>query len=152
MHAHEAWISVFRRIPADLQDGLSLGLTTGAEIVVQKIIKLEPDFMMIRGRVAGTQDTGRIVFIPYGQLTYVAITRELKDPEVEAMFGKGAPPVVIDRTSAGAAAAPEPVTEEATVSEESPAVNPAKKPAPISRSALVAKVRDRLKDTGPAGK
>jgi hypothetical protein len=151
MQAHEAWIAIFRRIPADLQDGLSLGLTTGAEIVVQKILKLDPDFMMIRGRVAGTQDTGRVVFIPYGQLTYVAITRDLKDAEVEAIFGKGAPPAANDLPPA-AAAAPEPVAEKATVSQEAPAVNPPKAPAPVSRAALVAKVRDRLKDQGPGGK
>ena len=153
MQTHEAWIAMFRRIPADLQDGLSLGLTTGMEIVVLKIIKLEPDFLILRGRVSGTQDEGRIVFIPYGELTYVAIKRELKDAEVETLFGAGAGPAAIDLPPAPAdAAEPQPAAEEATVSEAESAVNPAKKPAAVSRSALLAKVRDRLKESGPGGK
>src|ERR1019366_6123338 len=92
MQANQAWITLFRRIPADLHDTLALGLATGAEIVVQRIVKLEPDFMIIRGRLAGTQDTGRVVMVPYPQLTFVAIQRDLKDSEVEGIFGKGAPP------------------------------------------------------------
>ena len=79
MQANQAWIGLFRRIPVDLHDTLALGLTTGSEIVVQKIVKLEPDFMIIRGRLAGTQDTGRLVMVPYPQLTFVAIQRDLKD-------------------------------------------------------------------------
>src|SRR2546423_9917533 len=89
MQANQAWITLFRRIPSDLHDALALGMATGAEIVVQKIVKLEPDFMMIRGRLAGTQDSGRVVFIPYPQLTYVAVQRALTDAESEAIFGHG---------------------------------------------------------------
>jgi hypothetical protein len=159
MQANESWIAMFRRIPANLHDTLSLGLTTGSEIVVQKIMKLEPDFMIIRGRVAGTQDSGRIVMIPYAELTYVAIQRFLKDPEVAAIFGKDAPWAVTDVVLSSTEDAPlgEPTpeaanAENATVNEPAPAVNPVKKPEPASKTALLAKLRDRLKDSGSAGK
>ncbi len=152
--ANQAWIAMFRRIPANLQDTLALGLTTGAEIVVQKIIKLEPDFMLIRGRLSGTQDNGRIVLIPYGQLTFVALTRILKDQEVESIFGKGAPPAAADIPLT-------PVTEEGEaqpggttletvlpddVDEDDKKSTP-KKPEPVSKSALIAKLRERMKET-----
>ena len=158
MQANESWIAMFRRIPANLQDVLSLGLNTGAEIVVQKIIKLEPDFMIVRGRVAGTQDTGRIVMVPYGELSFVAILRFLKDPEVEAIFGKGAPTTAADMVLSSTEDAPlgqptseAPAAEDATVNDPPPAVNPAKKSDAVSKTALLAKLRERLKD-GPAGK
>lgn len=142
MQANQAWIELFRRIPTSMQDSLALGLTTGSEIVVQKIVRLDPDFMVIRGRLAGTQDAGRLVMIPYVQLTFVAVQRELKDAEVEAMFGKSAPvadvPPIPEMPPESAAA----VVEPAPPAE----VEPTKKSATHSRTALVAKLRERLKD------
>ena len=41
MHANQAWITMFRRIPANLHDGLTVGLRSGAEIAIQAILKLE---------------------------------------------------------------------------------------------------------------
>lgn len=146
MHANDAWIGIFRRIPDSLHDVLALGLTTGAEIIVQKIIRLDPEFMMIRGRLSGTQDTGRIVMIPYQQLTFVAIQRYLVDTEVEAIFGKGAAPGVIAVPTAA-----EPAAEAATVNEPPLPVNAPKKPEAVSKAMLLAKLRDRLKEA-PASK
>ena len=150
MNANEAWIAILQRIPTDLHDALALGITTGAEIVVQRIVKLEPDFMMIRGRLAGTQDSGRVVFIPYSQLTFIAVQRAMTDPEVDAVFGQDGATVFVDRSPAdGAAAEAPPEAEVTTVNEPASAV---KKPAALSKSTLLAKVRDRLKDPGSARK
>jgi hypothetical protein len=152
MQANQAWIAMFRRIPAELQDTLALGLTTGAEIVVQKIVKLDADFMIIRGRLAGTQDAGRVVLIPYSQLTFVAVIRDLKDTEIEAIFGKGAPPALASMptlpTGEEAAPTPEPVAEVVPANDPAAAANPAKKPEDVSKTALLAKLRERLKDAG----
>jgi hypothetical protein len=152
--SNQAWISMFRRIPADLHEVLVLGLTTGAELVMQKLVRLEPEFMIIRGRVAGTQDSGRVIMLPYGQLTYVAVARLLKDPEVEAIFGKSTVISVGDLTMtppADGAATPETPGEE-TAPESEPTAAPAehgpavKKPERVSKSILVAKLRERLKE------
>jgi hypothetical protein len=145
MQADQAWIAMFRRIPASLHEVLALGLTTGAEIVVQKIVKLEPDFMIIRGRLAGTQDAGRIVMIPYSQLTFVALLRDLKEAEIESIFGKGAPSVAAELPSAETESTPqEPVAE----ASEPAATDPAKKSGTISRGSMLAKLRERMKDAG----
>ena len=149
MQENQTWIPLFRRIPANLQDQLALGLTTGAEIVVQKIVKLEPDFMIIRGRLAGTQDSGRIVMIPYSELTFVALTKLLLDAEVEAIFGKGAATGLADMPATdGKTTVTEPPAEKA---EPEPAVNESrsgrsKKPEQASKTVLLAKLRDRLKE------
>jgi hypothetical protein len=146
MQANEAWIALFRRIPGDLHDTLALGMTTGAEIVVQKIVRLDPDFMIIRGRLAGTQDAGRVVMIPYPQLTFVAIQRDLKDAEVDSLFGKS-PPAALASQPATSENEPAPVAEEAAVDVPT-AATPAKKPEGANKAALLAKLRDRLKDAG----
>lgn len=149
MDGNQAWIAMLRRIPTNLHDSLALGLTTGSEIVVQKIDKLEPDFMIIRGRLAGTQDSGRVILIPYSQLTFFAVQKNLKDNEIEAIFGKGPPVGVADIAASDAprqdTPALEPVEElepeQPTVEDEAPA-----KRSNAQRSALVAKLRSQLKD------
>jgi len=146
MDNNEAWITMFRRIPASLHDGLSLCLVSGVEIVVQKFMKLEADFAIIRGRVSGTQETGRIVLIPYSQMAVATLAQSLKDPEVEAVFGKGAAPALVDLPTTAPEPTSESAQEDATVNDGEAEVNAPKKPAPVSRAALVAKMRDRLKD------
>ena len=148
MQANQAWITLFRRIPVDLHDTLALGMATGAEIVVQRIVKLEPDFMIIRGRLAGTQDTGRVVMVPYPQLSFVAIQRDLKDSDVEGIFGKSAPLASLPPPSPSADAAPEPVVEDEVKNEPTASVGAAKRPEAVSKAVLLAKLRERLKDAG----
>jgi hypothetical protein len=129
-----------------------LGLTTRTEIVVQKIVKLDPDFMLIRGRLAGTQDAGRVMLIPYAQLAFVAVIRDLKDADIEAIFGKGAPPAVADLPESAAGEQPEPTPasplEDATHSVPAATVNLPKKPEAVSKTVLLAKLRERLKEAG----
>ena len=147
--SNDAWITMYRRIPASLHDTLAVTLRTGTEIVIQKLLKLEPEFAIVRGRVSGTQDSGRVVLIPYDQMSFMSITRMLKDPEVEAIFGKGAPPALADLPTAPAAepeaAIPETLLESA-VAEEPKAPAP-KRPEQMSKTALVAKLRERLKES-----
>jgi hypothetical protein len=149
MQDNEGWIEMFRRIPGNLHETLSLGTISGAEILLQRIIKLESDFMILRGRLAGTQDN-RVMMLPYHQLTFVMITRPMKEPEVEAIFGKADPPPVADLPAPAAAeekpaeAAPlPPVPPPAQTAPTVP--DPARKP-PSSKSVLVAKLRERLKN------
>ena len=147
MNGNEFWITLLRRVPGNLHDSLCLGLTSGAEIVTQRLIKLDSEFMVTRGRLAGTTDPGRIIMIPYAQLTHVSVMRELSEAEMDAIFGQGdAPPAAIP-DAASAAAAP----ELATVNDAPAGVNAPKKMDAPSKTILLAKLRDRLKDS-PAKK
>src|ERR1043166_1073690 len=83
-----SWIALFRRIPTSLHDGLILTLTTGGEVVIQQLIKLDADVLILRGRMAGTQDSGRIIVLPYNQLIAINFTRRLSEKDVTAIFGK----------------------------------------------------------------
>ena len=144
-----AWISMFRRIPLELHDGLTVGLRSGLEVAIQTILKLEPDFVIMRGRLTGTQEGGKVLLIPYAEMTVLSILKPLKDPEVEGIFGKGDPPPLADLPAAASPAAPPPA-----VADEPPPGEPpsgARKPEQPSKSAMLAKLRGRLKEP-PAGK
>jgi hypothetical protein len=152
MHTNEAWITLFRRIPESMHDGLAIGLRSGVEVAIQTILKLEPDFIILRGRLTGTQEGGKTLMMPYTEMTVLSIARPMKDTEIEAIFGKGDPPALIALPPVGAdapaAAAPaEPPAKVATVNDSAAAVNPPpRKPEQQSKSVMLAKLRERLKE------
>ncbi len=148
-----SWITLFRRIPANLHDGLILTLGTGAEVVVQKLVKLDTDVVILRGRMAGTQDSGRVVILPYCHLIAINFARRLSEADVDTIFGKNTQPFAADiALSAGAApAAAAEGDEEDEAREEEAAPAPANGPTPAkpalpSKAELLAKLRARLGD------
>jgi hypothetical protein len=83
-----SWISLFEQIPAKYHDNLALTMVTGAEIMMQSVLRLESDFVILRGRLAGSTDAGRVIVLPYDQIVNVAFIRPLLEPEVQSIFGK----------------------------------------------------------------
>ncbi len=83
-----SWISLFEQIPAKYHDGLALTMSTGAEIMMQSVLRLESDFAILRGRMAGSTDAGRVILLPYDQIVNVAFIKPVLEPEVQAIFGK----------------------------------------------------------------
>jgi hypothetical protein len=166
-----AWVSLFRRIPAELHDTLVLVLNTGAEVVVNSIIRLERDFALLRGRMAGTMDAGRVTIVPFDQIVYVAVNKKMKEDEAQTFLGKPvrvrveAPEpeaeedleeVVDEEFLPETPAAPEPAaaaapaangTEPETAPAPAEGAAPAR-PAPVSKSVLLARLRARLGKDG----
>jgi hypothetical protein len=93
-----AWIGLLRRIPADQQDSVILMTSTSAQIVLQRLIRLENEFLVGMGRLAGSTDQGQLVVIPYDHLTYLSFNKKLADSEVETILGK--PGVEVGENSA----------------------------------------------------
>ena len=85
-----AWINLLQRIPSSHHDAIALGLVTGAEVVVQQMIRMEQDFVIIKGRMSGSTAEGRIMMVPYSHLTLVAFSRLMTEPEVQEIFGQQA--------------------------------------------------------------
>jgi hypothetical protein len=105
-----AWERLLRQLPVKEQDGLKLVTNTRTEIAVQSILRFDADFLIIKGRLAGSQDAGRVFFIPYAHIDHLGFYREVKDAEFDEMFGAlDAQPLA---AIAAIAAAPEPATEE----------------------------------------
>lgn len=80
------WISILRRIPAELVNQLVLVTDSRAEIAVESLFRLEADYAVLRGRLAGTTDSGMLFMVPYDRLTAIVLARELKETEVNQLF------------------------------------------------------------------
>ena len=119
-----AWISLFKRIPLAQHDKLSLVTTIGIELNIQNLMRLEEEYAVIRGRLAGTTDAGRLYFIPYDQINYLGVLRAVKEAEVEAMFGPGSLLPIASATPGQDQNAPALVTPAAAAEPQTPEPTP----------------------------
>jgi hypothetical protein len=163
-----SWIALFERIPAKLQDSLALTLATGAEILMQSVLRLESDFAIIRGRMSGSTDAGRVLIVPYDQIVNLAFTKRMLVADVQAVFGNTMETAGANGEALGAEeeTAGEAATDDAaeipsqgvavemrTVLNKPPAPGasaaPGKnQPPPPSKSILLARLRARLAEQG----
>jgi hypothetical protein len=164
-----AWISLLRRIPAAQHDCVVLMTTTSAQIVLQRLISLENEFLVGMGRLAGSTEQGRMVVVPYDQLTYLSFNKKLADSDIDTILGKHGD-ATGEQTTKATTSAGEPDSPNMKLEEESSnpdssntstpsadAKSPARgagqevaKPSPKSampsKSMLVARLRQRLAD------
>lgn len=83
------WISLVQTIPPQFHDGLSLFLVNGVELAIQAILRMEEQFIVIRGRTMGSTDAGLIFFVPYEQITSLGYNKTTKEEVVQAWFQDG---------------------------------------------------------------
>ena len=78
-----------RRIPAKYHDSLVLTMVTGAEIMLHSVLRLEDDFAIIRGRMAGSTDVVRCdCLMPHDQIAECGLlSRRCSETEVQTVFG-----------------------------------------------------------------
>jgi hypothetical protein len=86
MH-QSAWVALLRHIPPEQHNQLMLVTTCGTEICLQGILRIEQEFMAVKGRLAGSQEAGRLFFLPYERIDYFGFQREVKESEFVEMFG-----------------------------------------------------------------
>lgn len=161
-----SWVALIRQIPPTLHDCLVLITATGAEIMIQKILVLEQDYMVFRGRMSGVQDGGMVMVMPFDQISNLAFNKRMLEPEVRQIFSNSefvaSAPDKTDAEKDAAAAAQAPISptqtrEEmehdaaqvvlATASTNDPSPTPAEpiaKPTQPSKSTLLARLRERL--------
>jgi hypothetical protein len=118
------WTGLVRRIPENQHDKLIVVTTTGVEISIQTFLRAEDDYFVVRGRLAGTTETGRVFFIPYDQMNYLCINSEMPEVQIRTMFGEAPPEparpaqAAIQTGPASAVAAPAPAPEQTAAPEE----------------------------------
>src|SRR5437867_4668334 len=81
------WAVVLRRIPPEHHNILMLVTRSGTEIALQNILHLDDEVLAIKGRLAGSQDAGRLYFVPLDNIDYFGFNRMVKDEEYAALFG-----------------------------------------------------------------
>ncbi len=105
----KGWATLLSYIPAERHDGLMLVTRGGTEIAVQSIVRVDHQFMALKGRLAGSQDTGRLFFIPYSELDYLGFQKSMREDEFVELFGGLRMPAPDDVSAAPVALVP-PVT------------------------------------------
>lgn len=84
----EEWIDLIRMFPEEQQNRLVLTTHTGVDLNIELILRLEPTYIVFRGRAQGQTDDGRVFFLPYCQIDYLQINREVKEAEVRKLYGE----------------------------------------------------------------
>jgi len=144
-----SWTSVLAMIPAEQHSKLVVITHNNSEIHLQGILHQEPEFFVVRGRLAASTDAGRVFILPFDQVHYIAFRDAMKESDVLAMMGVPGAAAAAKTPDAPTAAATDTAEAEAT----SPAVpEPARKhgSGQISKAALLERLRRaRGIDTGP---
>jgi hypothetical protein len=81
------WVEMLRLVPADLHDRLLIMTVEGSEIFVTDVVRMEPEYLAVRGRIGGTSDTGLAFFIPYDRIAYVRLQKAIPEELLYGLYG-----------------------------------------------------------------
>ena len=81
------WAAVLRHIPAEQQHQFTVVTSGGVEISIASVLRVEDEFAVVKGRLSGSQDAGRVFFVPYKNIEYFGYTNPVKDEDYLALFG-----------------------------------------------------------------
>jgi hypothetical protein len=112
----DLWKALLRRIPPEQTDNLVLVMGQGTEINVQALLLVDEHWVVLRGRLAGSNDGGRIFCLPYDHLNHAGFQRAPSDSHLHTIFNIAMPAEPVPSPAEPAAAAPAP--------EPAPAVTP----------------------------
>jgi hypothetical protein len=85
MHS-SAWAALLRHIPGEVHHHLMVVTTSGTEICLQTILRVDHEFLAFKGRLAGSQDAGRLFFLTYDRIDYLGFQQSVKESEFHEMF------------------------------------------------------------------
>lgn len=79
---------IVRRIPPHDQTATVLVMKNGSSLTAESIARMEPQYLVMRGREGGTGDDGRGFFVPYDDICFIKIDRVVKVSELKRMYGE----------------------------------------------------------------
>lgn len=126
MH-NPAWVKLLSHIPASEHAKLMLVTTSGTEITIQCLLRLDPECLALRGRLAGSTDAGRVFFVPYSHIDYFGFQQPLREADFHELFSK------LDLLGPPAAALAAPTTPPPGAAQE-PRAHTTANPTPVSPS------------------
>jgi hypothetical protein len=158
----KAWAALLSHIPAERHDNLMLVTRSATEIAIQSILRIDRQFVALKGRLAGSQDTGRLFFIPFSEIDYLGFAKTVREDEFNDLFGGLNMPAPEVPTHV-AADKPEPTTSPATPPDAepaaaapalapSPAVPAAPPVLPVPTGLASGLLQTTIPDTGDAGR
>jgi hypothetical protein len=142
-----AWIALLRHVPPEQQSRFMLVTSSGTEIAIQSFLLVEQECVAVKGRLAGSQDAGRVFFIPYSNIDYFGFQQPVKDTEFTELFGG----VTLTAETTPAEDKPE-IVQSAAPEPELPPDAPAESPSgqrPAIRSEVLERFRSRVSISSP---
>jgi hypothetical protein len=134
-------LDVLERIhPGDLSKTV-LVLRFGAGITLDSVVRKETDYLVVRGREAGTNDEGRVFFVPYEDVLFIKIDRVMKLTEVRRMFGERVTEEEDRDPLSSETAAPKPTAAEPSKPTTPVPAAASNDPASIAKQNLLARIR-----------
>jgi hypothetical protein len=68
-------------------ENLALVLANGAQVCIHTVIRSEPEYLVVRGRLLGTVEDNGFYIVPFDQIMYLALPRTTKESDVRKLFG-----------------------------------------------------------------
>jgi hypothetical protein len=150
-----AWELLLRQFPPEQHGALMLSTTAGVAITIQGILRLDHEFLAIRGRLAGSTDSNRLFVIPYQHIEYLGTQGACNEADFHARFdgvkfpaAASAPPA---SPAPAPAAEPAPAPDAAVSAPAEPEVGPAPRTPPPIKSAVLERFRARTGLSSGAG-
>ncbi len=148
-----SWITLLRLIPPQQFDNLVLTTASGVEINLQTLIRTEEEYVVFRGRLSGSTDTGRVFFVPYDQINFINFVKPVKEVEVNSFYDRGSQTSDV-QPGATEAVGDAPSGEEAAAPAAPPPAGAPQPPSPLrtpltGRSAILDRLRARVAPKQP---
>lgn len=152
----EDCVEMFKRIPEEMLGQVNLILANRFVLSVDAVARFEDTYIVFRGREGGTTDEGRGFFVPYEEVSYIRLEREVRLGEIKRMFGETGYVDAEDRLKAQPEAAASEAGKPATNS-PTPAPTPTpvvgSDPGSIAKQNLLDRIRaTRANAAGATGK
>jgi len=143
----EDLVDMLKLIPDEMLPQVNLVLGNRFVLTVESVARLEPTYIVFRGREGGTSDDGRAFFVPYEEISYIRIEREVRMGEIKKMYGDTAYIDAHDRLAAEAEQVVEP--NRPTPINTTPVPAPAQSPVVLTDPGSIAKqnLLDRIRAT-----
>lgn len=84
----EHWVDLFQKMPEAMHDQIVFSLSTGIDVYNQRFLQYGDEFLLIRGRLGGTDESERIFMVPWPELKMIFFSRPVEDDTVFKMFGE----------------------------------------------------------------
>jgi hypothetical protein len=141
------WITLLRLVPPAYQENLAITTQNGAEIAIHRIVRIEEEYMVVRGRVMGTTDGGSFFVVPFDRINHIGFPRPLKEHQIRGMFGEVCDPSAGEKATASADGSPsEETSPSAAATEDGNRAGPDSglhKPTTVEKSNLLERLRAR---------
>lgn len=84
----EQWVNIFQKLPESMHDQVAFSLSTGIDVFNQRFLLYGDEFLLIRGRLGGTDEAERIFMVPWDELRMIFFSRPIEDDILVKMFGE----------------------------------------------------------------